>query len=115
MADVHQQSKEQQLEANKSRRDAREKDIKSAEAQVKENTAKQAKTNQETMDRQNNSKPTPTQEENDLAKMGVAQDSLEYDGAPYQGTTPEETEKLNKNAQGGKGAQYQTRAASPKS
>ena len=41
----------------------------------------QNKSNQEAMKRMDSSQPTPTQEENDLAKLGVMVDEKEPDGS----------------------------------
>ena len=93
MADALQQTeaqRQQALESNKKAREAREKQAKEAEALVKETQAERERTNAETMERQNKSKPTPTQEESDLAAAGIHTETHEYDGSPPQGVTPED-------------------------
>jgi sortase (surface protein transpeptidase) len=111
-----------QAEANKSAKERQDKATKDAEAQVKATQEDRAKLNAETMERQDKSKPTPTQEENDKAVAGVYIEEHEYDGSPPQGKTPEETAAAakhykveDKQSKPSGGAPYQTRAASPRS
>jgi hypothetical protein len=115
-------SRKAQLEANEKAREARKEKEKSAEAEVKAAQEEKAKINAETMDRQNSSKPTPTQDENDKAAAGIPVEEHEYDGSPPQGKTPEETAAAakhykveDKQSKPSGGAPYQTRAATPKS
>jgi len=63
-------------------------------------------------------KPTPTQEENDLAALGVHVPEKEPDGSPLQDPFAQqlEKEKQSKQAEAKKpapAAQYQTRASRP--
>ena len=59
-------------------------------------------------------KPTPTQEENDLAAMGVHIPEHEPDGSPVQDPTGTPLDKHNKQSTAKPGtAGYQTRAAQP--
>jgi hypothetical protein len=48
---------------------------------MQERREQQTRSNVEAMARMESSQPTPTQEENDLAKLGVAVDDKEPDGA----------------------------------
>src|SRR5262245_39530198 len=48
---------------------------------LEEQAAAQEKSNAEAMKRMDSSQPTPTQAENDLAKLGVAVDEKEDDGS----------------------------------
>jgi len=126
----------QQEQANKSAKERNAKATKDAEAAVQSNTEERAKMNAEVMERQEKSKPTPTQEENDKAAAGVTIEEHEYDGSPPQGQTPEEAVAAAKHykqpedsAQVGAtrhrpeerqskpagGAAYSTRASTPKS
>jgi hypothetical protein len=126
MADVQHQD-QHALEANKRAKEARDKQAKDAEAEVKEAQAEKESRNAEVMERQNKSKPTPTQEENDLASAGIHTDTHEYDGSPPQGNTPEEAVAAAKHykqpedsayvgakqMESGKSGQYKTRASRP--
>jgi len=61
-------------------------------------------------------KPTPTQEENDLAALGVHVPEHEPDGSPLQDPFAQQLEKQTKQAEAKKPAtagQYQTRATRP--
>jgi hypothetical protein len=61
------------------------------------------------------SKPTPTQEENDLAAMGIHVVDKEPDGSDEQPSPAEQMEKKTKQSEARpSGAGYQTRAAAPK-
>lgn len=99
--------------ADVSTKDRAEQD-KAAEAQVQANTEQRHKVNAETMDRQNKSNPTPTQEENDLAAAGKVVDEKQDDGSPQQGVPEDKTKHKHAEAKPGGGASYQTRAATPK-
>jgi hypothetical protein len=57
------------------------------------------------------SKPTPTQEENDLAAMGVPTFPLEADGSPVEGGAKDEPHKTRNMESSGSGAGYSTRQA----
>jgi hypothetical protein len=56
-------------------------------------------------------KPTPTQEENDLAAMGVPVPEHEPDGSPVEGEVP--TQQQRKQMEGQRGQPYTTRAVPP--
>jgi hypothetical protein len=115
------------LEANKNAREAREKKAKEAEADVKAFRQERERTNAEAMERQNRTKPTPTQEETDLAAVGKLTEEHEWDGSPPQGVNhedavaaaksykqPEDSAYIGaKQIEAGKGAQYKTRSATP--
>jgi len=72
-------------------------------------------------------KPTPTQEETDLAAVGKLTEEHEWDGSPPQGVNhedavaaaksykqPEDSAYIGaKQIEAGKGAQYKTRSATP--
>ena len=85
-----------------------------ATAQAKEQVAKstelKAKTVEEAYSHQG--KPTPTQEENDLAKLGVPIETHEDDGS---GPSPEFKTTITRQSEAKKpeGGNYQTRAATP--
>lgn len=55
-------------------------------------------------------KPTPTQEENDLAKVGIPVETHEDDGS---GPEPGGAQDKRKAAEAGKPGAYQTRASTP--
>jgi hypothetical protein len=82
-----------------------------AKAQLAASQEAQAKT-REGQEAAAGSKPTPTQEENDLAKLGAYVPEHEPDGSPEQPPGPQakqETRHLGADRPGG----YQTRAARP--
>lgn len=54
-------------------------------------------------------KPTPTQEENDLAKVGIPVETHEDDGSGPEPGNP----ATKKHAEAGKPGAYQTRASTP--
>ena len=56
-------------------------------------------------------KPTPTQEENDLAASGEHIIEHEHDGSPYEGDVAQD--KKTRAMESGGQASYQTRAAAP--
>ncbi len=78
---------------------------------AKKTLAEQNEARQKSQDERNKMaagvKPTPTQEENDLAAVGVHLDEHEPDGSPP------ENEPTTKAMQGGRGAPYQTRTTEP--
>jgi hypothetical protein len=59
-------------------------DTRAAERQVAESQSAQDKANADYYKAQENLKPTPTQRENDLAKMGVPVENKEPDGSEPQ-------------------------------
>jgi hypothetical protein len=63
-----------QSEAHRKRQDE-------ARKALEENREERKKLNEEAMKRMDSAKPTPTQEENDLAKLGVPKDKLDDDGS----------------------------------
>lgn len=85
---------------------------------LKEQQEDQVKSNTEAMRRQNESQPTPTQQENDLARLGQHVMEKEDDGSGPDPTalSAEEQKKLRERraAEAGAGsAPYRTRAAAP--
>jgi len=81
------------------------------EAAAREAVKKQAST-REAQDAQralNAGKPTPTQEENDLAKLGAPAEKHEEDGSPQQPLEPPKDPYSKRSMEGQSGAGYQTR------
>ena len=85
-----------------------------ATAQAKEQQAKGAELKQKSVEEAygHQGKPTPTQEENDLAKLGVTLEEHEDDGS---GPSPEWKTTITRQSEAKKpsGGGYQTRAATP--
>jgi len=70
-------------------------------------------------DQPDEGKPTPTQEENDMAAMGVHIPEHEPDGSPVQDPFAPQDKATHergkqKQVEGQRGGQYQTRAQQPK-
>jgi len=57
------------------------KDSPDVKAMLQEQNEERAVANEEAMERMDSSQPTPTQEENDLAKLGIQVDEKEPDGS----------------------------------
>jgi len=74
MADTHEQSQQ-------ARREARKKTQDEARKMVQEQRQEREKATAEAVKRMESTQPTPTQEENDLAKVGVNVDEKEDDGS----------------------------------
>jgi hypothetical protein len=77
-----------------------------AKKKIADERAARDKANEQQAKTAGATKPTPTQEENDLAAMGVHVLEHEHDGSP-------EPEAQTKQAEAGKRGNYQTRTASP--
>ena len=92
MADVHQEQEQKTMEAAKKRL--------AEQKSAREAQAKEAPTE---------GKPTPTQEENDLAKLGAHITEHEPDGSPSDDPSAPQT----KQAVPSRGAPYQTRQSKP--
>jgi hypothetical protein len=107
MTDADQAAKAQQEATKKHEEEARKKvaeERKAREAAGKEAATKGVE----------GSKPTPTQEENDLAAMGVHVVDKEPDGSDEQ-PSPSDQMAKSKDAKPAGGANYQTRQARPAS
>ena len=101
-----------------------QKKLEAAKKQLAENRERQAATAQPTS--AEGSKPTPSQDENDLAKLGAHLTEHEPDGSPEQPSMHEQhrgkraddkkqEDKQSKPAAPAGGAGYQTRATTPTS
>jgi hypothetical protein len=88
---------------------ARKKAQEAARKAMQEQREERAKLTAEAVNRMESTQPTPTQEENDLAKLGIAVDEKEDDGS---GETVIE-KRIVANQPLGPGG-YETRAATPK-
>jgi hypothetical protein len=88
---------------------ARKKAQEEARKAMQEQREERAKLTAEAVSRMESTQPTPTQEENDLAKLGIAVDEKEDDGS---GETVIE-KRIVANQPLGPGG-YETRAATPK-
>jgi hypothetical protein len=107
--------------AAEERTKARAAAVKTAEKTLEDQGKETAFNNAEAYRRMEGSKPTPTQRENDLARLGVNVEK-EDDGSGPDPTTlsPEEQRKLREeqdkrrsSAAAGDGAPYRTRSAEP--
>jgi hypothetical protein len=104
------------------RRKAREAAVKTANDTLEAQRKEREFNNAEADRRMNQTKPTPTQQENDLARLGVPVLEKEDDGSGPDPTTltpeeqrklREETDKRRSAAASSDAAPYRTRAAEP--
>lgn len=84
--------------------------VAAAKKHLAESKERRDKANKEHEERVAHSKPTPTQEENDLAKLGASVHDKQADGSAPD---PHRTKQMEAKPAAGGG--YQTRAAQPKS
>jgi hypothetical protein len=113
MATEYEDRQKQEAEANRKRRELRAAQDKANVDLVKRQREEAAKSNAETVARQTNAKPTPTQEENDLARLGSSVLEKEEDGSPPDPhNLPVGAEVVTRNVAAGDAAgTYKTRHA----
>jgi hypothetical protein len=113
--------KQAAAKAAEDRAKARAEAVKTAEKTLEDQAKERAFNNAEANRRMEGSKPTPTQRENDLARLGVHVEK-EDDGSGPDPTTlspeeqrklREETDKRRSSVAAGDAAPYRTRAAEP--